>query len=347
MSSLHGTGGFSKSARDDILGRSIKPGKHGRNSMDQGINMTDITNLLILGGSGFLSGTLANAALAQGARVWTLTRGQRPLPAGVTGLVADRHDPAAFAQAIAGARTAWDLVVDCIAFEPADIQQDLAAFKALARHLVYISTDFVYDPAHRQFPQREEAHHYAAEGYGGKKRQGEVVLAGADTGDMAWTILRPCHIYGPGSQLGCLPLHGRDARLITRLQAGQALQLVGGGHFLQQPILARDLAELILSLAGNRTVFGQILNAAGPDMVESREYYRIIADVLGVELSVVEVPVGQYRSEHPESAPFLCHRIYDLSKLHAAGVAVPQDAIGAGVARARRELAQALMRGKL
>ena len=31
---------------------------------------------------------------------------------------------------------------------------------------------------------------------------------------MQWTILRPCHIYGPGSQLGCLPLHGRDPKLI-------------------------------------------------------------------------------------------------------------------------------------
>jgi nucleoside-diphosphate-sugar epimerase len=100
---------------------------------------------------------------------------------------------------------------------------------------------------------------------------------------------------------------------------------------LQQPILARDLAELILSLAGKRAVFGQILNAAGPDMVESREYYHIIADMLGVELNVVEVPVSQYRDEHPESAPFLCHRIYDLGKLHTAGVAVPKTPLAQGL----------------
>jgi nucleoside-diphosphate-sugar epimerase len=293
--------------------------------------MTKPADILILGGSGFLSGTLANAARARGARVWALTRGQRPVPAGVVGLVADRHDHAAFAQAIAGARTQWDLVVDCIAFEPGDVEQDVATFTTLARHLVYVSTDFVYDPARRMFPQREDSEHYAAEGYGGKKRQGEVVLARAETGDMGWTILRPCHIYGPGSKLGCLPLHGRDANLITRLQAGEPLQLVGGGHFLQQPILARDLAELILSLAGNRRVFGQVLNAAGPDIVESREYYRIIADVLGVEMRVAEAPVSQYRSEHPESAPFLCHRIYDLTRLRAAGVAVPATPLAQGL----------------
>ena len=72
---------------------------------------------------------------------------------------------------------------------------------------------------------------------------------------------------------------------------------------MQQPILARDLAELIQSLAGNRAVFGQILNAAGPDMVESREYYRIIANVLGVELSVAvpKTPLAQGLREHVES----------------------------------------------
>ena len=34
--------------------------------------------VLVIGGSGFLSGTLARTALSQGHQVWTITRGQRP-----------------------------------------------------------------------------------------------------------------------------------------------------------------------------------------------------------------------------------------------------------------------------
>src|SRR5690606_28747557 len=102
------------------------------------------------------------------------------------------------------------------------------------------------------------------------------------------TILRPCHIYGPGSQLGCLPEHGRDPRLIERLRAGQTLRLVGGGHFLQQPVRAPDLAAMALSAVGNSAAAGQVFNAAGPDVIESRDYYRIIADLLGVPLTIVE-----------------------------------------------------------
>lgn len=288
-------------------------------------------NLLIIGGSGFVSGTLARAALERGDRVWAVTRGQRPLPPGVIGLVADRKDPAGFAQAIRNASASWDLVVDCIAFNPGDVQQDLAALSGRAGHLVLISSDFVFDPAHRRFPQPEESTHFLKDGYGGLKRQAELALQENATAGMAWTILRPCHIYGPGSQLGCLPEHGRDPQLIRRLQSGETLRLVGGGHFLQQPILAGDLAQTILSCTGNPRVVGQIFNAAGPEMVESRAFYRLIADQLGVKLSIEEVPVEDHRAAHPEAASFLCHRIYDLTRLRNSGAAVPATPLAEGL----------------
>src|SRR5262249_7735889 len=160
-------------------------------------------------------------------------------------------------------------------------------------------------------------------GYGGNKRLCEMEFLRASPGSPPWTILRPCHIYGPGSQLGCLPLHGRDPQLIARLRAGEPLKLVGGGHFLQQPLFARDLATLILSLDGNPRTHGQIFNAAGPDMIESREFYRMIAEVLGVKLTVEEIPVAAHLAANPDAAPFLCHRIYDLSRLRAIGATAP------------------------
>src|SRR5688572_15612860 len=96
--------------------------------------------LLILGGSGFVSGTLARAALANGWKVWVVTRGKRSLPEGVVGLHADRHDHAAFEQAIEGAKTGWDMVVDSIGYEPADAKQDINVFRRRTKQLVFIST---------------------------------------------------------------------------------------------------------------------------------------------------------------------------------------------------------------
>lgn len=293
-------------------------------------------NILIIGGSGHVSGAVTRAALARGDTVWTITRGKRPVADGVNSLVADRHDDGAMAAIIAGREMIWDLVVDCICYDVPEIRQDIELFRPCAKQFVFISTDFVYDPARRRFPQPEETDHYATgtEGssdYGRKKRLCELELMHGDTGDMSWTVVRPCHIYGPTSELGCLPLHGRDPDLIKKLRAGETLQLVGGGHFLQQPILADDLAEMILSVGGNGEVGGHIFNAAGPDMIESRQYYQIVADVLGVGLAVEEIPVTAYVAEHPASAPFMCHRIYDLGRIEAHWLGVPSTPIETGL----------------
>ena len=286
--------------------------------------------LLILGGSGFLSGTLTRQAIAAGYRVWTVTRGARTVPAGVIPVIVDRRDRAAFATAIAALDQEWDLVVDCIGFEPADAQQDIAVFSTRARQLVFVSTDFVYAPEQRRFPQSEDGL-FNVTGYGGNKRRCEEEFEDGNCGAMAWTVFRPGHIYGPGSQLGCLPRHSRDPDLLGRLMRREPLALVGGGRFLQQPILARDLADLMLSVRGNLACAGQIYGAAGPDIIESRSYYGIIADLLDVPLTVEEIALDEFRAAHPEADNFLCHRFYDLSKLQASGLLVPATSIRTGL----------------
>ena len=293
-------------------------------------------NLLIIGGSGHVSGALAKAAVAEGWDVWAVTRGQRPLPKGVRGLVADRHDKAAMKDAIVSVDVTWDGVADCICYELDDVQQDIALFRDRAKHFLLVSTDFVYDPAKRRFPQPEDGPYITTPSggstdYGYKKRLCEKELVRADLGGMQWTVFRPCHIYGPTSELGCLPLHGRDKKLIDRMLHHEPLVLVGGGRFLQQPILARDLGDLMLSSVGNETAYGEVYNSAGPDIIESREYYEIIAGILDVDVTIHEVPVQRFVEEHPESAPFMCHRIYDLSKMRNHGLAAPSTSIEEGL----------------
>jgi nucleoside-diphosphate-sugar epimerase len=325
----HGVAHLSTTVPRPNCGRGI-PGARRRNKGYA--TMTDqILKILLIGGSGFVSGTLAQKALAAGHQLWAVTRGQRALADGVKPITVDRSERAAFAEALAAQSTDWDLVVDCIGYSAADAEQDLTLFRERARHFVFISTDFVYDPARRIFPQPEDAAHYLADGYGDKKRQAELVFVEGDAGPMQWTVVRPCHIYGPGSLLGCLPEHGRDPQLIERIRRGDRLRLVGGGHFLQQPIFAADLAETILSCAGNGAAHTGIFNVAGPDIVESRRYYEIIGEILGQTVEIEEIPVEAYRAAHPDRGSFLCHRIYDLGSLAHSGLAVPATPLEAGL----------------
>jgi nucleoside-diphosphate-sugar epimerase len=288
-------------------------------------------NLLIIGGSGFVSGTLARIALEQGHSVTTVTRGQREVPSGADSIVADRKDKEAFAQAIDKHGDEWDLVADCIGFAPEDAVQDIECFRSRARHLVFVSTDFVFEPYDRIYPQPEDGVFRTDSSYGHKKRLCELELLNADTGEMAWTVIRPCHIYGPGSLLGCLPNHGRDSELLQKMKEGNTLALVGGGYFLQQPIFAPDLAKLILSCTDNENCKRGIFNSAGPDIIESKKYYEIIANVLGVKTSFEEISVDKHLKENPSQDAFLCHRIYDLTRLKEAGLKVPSTSIQEGL----------------
>lgn len=52
--------------------------------------------LLIIGGSGSVSGHLVKKALTYRHEVWVLTRGNKPVPAGVIVLKIDRSDRPAF-----------------------------------------------------------------------------------------------------------------------------------------------------------------------------------------------------------------------------------------------------------
>jgi nucleoside-diphosphate-sugar epimerase len=296
-----------------------------------------MAKILLVGGSGFLSGTMARCALREGHEVWTVTRGKRPSIAGVQPIVGDRKDRPAFAGVFATLRQTWDLVIDCIGFDAGDAKQDIEVFANRARHLVFISTDFVLSPDNRPWKVDETYERWNDTPYGSGKRAAEEVLLEysrrADASAMRATILRPCHIYGPGALLGCLPKHGRDPELIDRLKRGEAIQLIGGGFFLQQPVFAEDLWAMAISCMGNARSHGEIYFSPGAEIVESRVFYSIVADILGAKLAIEEIPISVYLKEHPEHRSFCAHRVYSTDKAHAHGLRIPATSLTEGLRR--------------
>lgn len=305
--------------------------------------------VLVIGGSGHVSGAVVLAALATDYKVFTITRGTRPAVGCVTGLHADRHDAEAMpkvAQSIAHER--FDAVIDCIGFNADDIQQDLELFGPLTDHLLFVSTDWVYEPTLRRYPQPVEnspylsSDHDGFESYGWGKLMAENYLREYAPAHLKYTIFRPCHIYGMPSELGCFPGHCRDAELIARLLRSETLELVDNGRLLQQPIDCNDLAQTMISAIGNTKAYNKAFNMAGPDIVESRYYYQIIADVLGVELKTANIDYDEYLQKHPHHRPFLFHRIYLQDDLQNADLHVPDIPLRSGLEKHTRALREKL-----
>lgn len=283
----------------------------------------DNRRLLILGGSGFISGRLLEFAKATGFQVWIVTRGKKPVPNGVILLKADRDHPEEFSKVINKAEVVWDVVIDCIGMKPRHARQDIELFEKKTQHLIFISTDSVYDPAKREYPQPTDPAVYVNDGYGFDKRSCEKILIEASSKKMQWTIVRPCHVYGPRAHLGCLPSAFRDPLLIQKIKDREAISLVGGGHFLHHPIFIDDLALLILSLANHSGAYGKVFNTPGGKIDTMKSYYEAIAAILNCELRIKEISVDKYLLEHPERANAVCHRIYDMTPLENVGAILP------------------------
>ncbi|TQJ32448.1 NAD-dependent epimerase/dehydratase family protein [Microbacterium sp. SLBN-146] len=102
-----------------------------------------MTEVLILGGTGWLSGRVAQRWIDAGASVTSLARGSRPAPEGAVLVAADREDPSAYD---AVRMREWDEVVD-VSSRPPHVRSAVRALGDRAAHWTYISSVSVYAEA--------------------------------------------------------------------------------------------------------------------------------------------------------------------------------------------------------
>ena len=270
--------------------------------------------LLIIGGTGYLSSAIVETAIAAGHAVTVVTRGSKSdrLPAEARHVVADRNDPAQLRAALGGRD--YDAVIDCICYNEGHARTAVEVFAGHAGRLVTISTDFVYRPGDRRLPVTEDAPRESSSGYGQGKRAAEDLLLGPDS-PLPATVLRPPHVVGAGALLGTGSWQGRDAALIARLRRGEPTVLLEGGQFLIQPADRRDIGAACLAVIGGPACAGRAYNMAGPQAVTTRRYYEIVAEILGVPLHIASLPASVYLAAFPDRDAFAQHRMYSLDAL--------------------------------
>lgn len=164
--------------------------------------MTSSTPLdvLVLGGTSWVGGTIARSAADRGHRVTCLARGESgEPPAGVTWVRADRRDPTAYDE-VAGRD--WDAVVD-VSWQPDLVRSALDRLSARAKHWVYVSS----------------ASAYAGEDVADTDESAPVHPPRVGSGPVDWDVYGPAKV---ACELACTEVVGADHTLVAR--AG----LIGG-----------------------------------------------------------------------------------------------------------------------
>lgn len=214
-----------------------------------------MTNVLILGGTGWLSGRIARRWIEQGAAVTCLARGSRPVPEGAVLVRGDRDRPDAYADL----RREWDHVVD-ISSKAAHVAGAIDALGAGAARWTYVSSVSVYSdettvgadesaPTHAPARPGDE-YEYAAE-----KAAAEEHVRGL--GERA-SIVRPGLIVGDGDPSDRF---GYWAAAFTRAGDGAVLVPPLAGRSTQV-IDVDDLAAFVAS-SSITGIAGRAVNAVG------------------------------------------------------------------------------------
>ncbi len=271
--------------------------------------------ILLIGGSGLVSSRVLRFAVEAGHEVLAVTRGETSLPEGCpfTHIKGDRN---AEDLSYIADNYSYDAVLDVICRTPLHAKQSAGLAKN-CRRLVMVSTDYVYEPEFRKLFLKEcDAVFSTQADYGGNKRRAEeVILKAHSEGLIQGTILRPPHIYGPGSNPGTIPRHGRRPYLLDDIRAGKPLHLLEGGLGLIQPIHADDFARIVLTVIDKEASHGEAYNASGAELMTNLDYYKTIASVLGTTITHTT-----YTPEPgaPDVNYYVAgHRCYDMGKLDA------------------------------
>lgn len=275
--------------------------------------------VLITGGGGMLGGHLARALLAGGHEVHTVDRHDR----GSTELerhVAELSTPGAVAAVVDAVRP--DLTVHT-AYSMEDLERDVVAAslrvaeacRDAGSDLIHISTDAVFDGESAPYAEADEPR--PVHPYGRAKRQVEVALRELLPGATVVRTSLIAHLdpAGPDSATAWVVDANRAGREVTLFtdEVRTVVRLVD---------LVEVLAGLVARSAPER---GGIWHVAGPDRLSRADLGELIADVFGLDRSLIRhAPAASVPGPRPRDVSLLAGRVaHELSVVMHPVATVP------------------------
>lgn len=254
-------------------------------------------NVLIIGGTGFISTKITEFLLNKGFEITMLNRGITENKFAHHDKVkifrGDRNDIKILNQIIDAKK--YDAVYDMVAYEPDDSETVYQVFKGKIRRFIHCSTVSVYmisnevscpiteDQTEGAIMPHFQRNPFGMD-YGIKKRECEKFLWKVhDDKIFPVTTVRPPYVCGPGDPAR------RDYFWIERIMDGNPLLVPGSGDFATQTIWVDDLARAFVDLLDHKGTIGEAFNAAGDEIFSLNDYLRRLARLLKKEIKLAHI----------------------------------------------------------
>jgi nucleoside-diphosphate-sugar epimerase len=266
-----------------------------------------LLNVLFIGGTGQISLSCVQAAVATGHRVSVYNRGQTAaiLPKDVEVIVGRPEDDAAYA---AVADTGYDVVCQFVAFSPEEVQRDLKTFRNRTGQYVFISSASAYRKPVTDFTitERVPLENPFWE-YSRLKAACEQVLR--QQTDVPYTIVRPSHT----TRTRLPTALSEGDQLASRMLRGLPVVVPGDGTTLWPLTRSEDFAVPFVRLFGTAAALWEDFHITTDHAFTWNDIYRAIGRGVGASAELVHVATETLVRYQPDwTGPLLGDRVYSL-----------------------------------
>jgi nucleoside-diphosphate-sugar epimerase len=236
--------------------------------------------ILFIGGTGTISSACAQLALERGFELTLLNRGRKPARPGARQITSDIGNTAATAAALGNEH--WDVVVDYIAYTPADVEQRIALFRGRTAQFIFISSASAYQKPPVHFPITESTPlvnpfwDYSRNKIACEER----LLRVLQEENFPVTIIRPSWTYD--ERRITVPVNSKKSfTVVDRLRRGQPVIVPGDGTSLWTMTHNTDFAKGLVGLLGHQGAIGHAFHITSDEVLTWNQIYEAVAEAAG------------------------------------------------------------------
>lgn len=244
--------------------------------------------VLFIGGTGNISLAVSKQLLAAGVDLWLLNRsGQHSQLSQAQFIPGDISQPQTLTDVLH--KHEWDVVVNWVAFTPADIERDIELFQNKTAQYVFISSASCYqNPSSNSIITEATPLANPHWEYSRNKIAAEQTLMNAHrSSGFPATIVRPSHTY---STVLPLTIGGwQEYTTVARIKAGKPIVVQGDGNALWTLTHAEDFAKGFIGLLGRQEAIGEDFHITSDEFLSWNQIYQYTAAAVGCEATIVHV----------------------------------------------------------
>lgn len=252
--------------------------------------------LLIIGGTGVLSGAVAKEAVKQGIVVTILHRGTKPhmIPTGAKSIIVDVNNDDAVRYSLS--KKHFDCIIDFICYNKRQLQHSFELFHAYTDQYVFVSTTCVYDALVPGVKNESSKKLFKPWDYSVEKCECEEYLVKASTEvGVPYTIIRPCVTYDNSRiPYGLVPVYGYHWTFIGRILNNKPVLTWGQGKARWNLMRVEDFAVGVVGTFGNSNAYYQAYNVSGDEAYSWQEVLNSLSKVIKYKIDTYDISPEDY-----------------------------------------------------